>query len=191
MKFYAFVILLLLSNISFAQFTGTNTAIHAQEQVEQDRAKARQESNNATITPNSPSSPTKVDTTNWGFTSTETYEITNHLLGYSQIMEDGRTLKGVKLTGILNIAYYSADKQLEAGRSKGRLVFGAEIPTYTISNRFEVFTGLGLSIGDYTALYVDAGVDFRLTSWFKIQGGLNWNTGYGSIAPQISAGFVW
>lgn len=191
MKFYALTIFLLVSNLSFAQFTGTNTAIQAKEQIELDRAKATQESNNATITPNSPSTPTKVDTSNWGFTSTETFEITNHILGYSQIMEDGRTLKGVKLTGVLNIAYYAADKQIEAGRSKGRLVFGVEFPTYTLSNRFEVFTGLGMTLGDHTSVYVDAGVDFKIFSWFKIQGGLNWNAGYGDIAPQITAGFVW
>lgn len=191
MKFYAFIILSLLSNLSFAQFTGTNTAIQTHEQVELEKAKNRQEINNAGTTTNSPSTPTKVDTSSWGIDSNVTFEITNHHFGYSQIVEDDQTLKGVKITGLVNVAYYAAEKKTATGRSKGRFVFGFEFPTYTLSNRFEVFTGLGATLGDHTALYADAGIDFRVFSWFKIQGGLNWNTGYGSIAPQISAGFVW
>lgn len=191
MKLILTYLAILISNVAFAQFTGTNTAIHTQEQVEKDRASAKQELNNAGTIPNSPSAPTKVDTSSWGIDSNVRFEITNHLLGYSQIVEDGQTLKGVKITGLVNLAYYSAEKKTATGRSKGRFVFGFEFPTYTLSNRFEVFTGLGATLGDHTALYADAGIDFRIFEWFKIQGGLNWNTGYGSIAPQISAGFVW
>jgi hypothetical protein len=191
MKIYCTFFILVFSNLAFAQFTGTNTAIQANEQVQQDKAKAQQEINNAVITPNSPSAPTKVDTSSWGIDPNVSFDITNHLLGYSQIMEDDQTLKGVKLTGLVNIAYYSAEKKTATGRSKGRFVFGFEFPTYSLTNRFEVYTGLGATLGDRTALYADAGIDFRIFSWFKIQAGLNWNTGYGAVAPQISAGFVW
>ena len=182
---------ILCSSISMAQLTGTNTAIHQQEEVQKKIESNRQEVNNASVPANSPSAPTKVDTSTWGIDSNVRFEITNHLFGYSMIKESEQTLQGVKITGLLNLAYYKAEKKSATGRSQGRLVFGFEFPVYEISNRFTAFSGLGLTLGDRKAFYADAGVDFRIFEWFKIQAGVNWNTSYGSIAPQVSAGLVW
>ncbi len=192
MKLFLAAIVLLMSHSVFCQTTGTNTMIQNQEKIEQQRQKDAQERANTAeaLKPNEKSAPTKVDTSSWGIDPNVTFEITNHLFGYSVIKEDNQTLQGVKITGIVNIAYYKAETLTDTGRSQGRFVFGFEFPTYDISNRLQLWTGLGATLGDRKAFYLDLGVDYRLFSWFKLQAGANYNSAYG-IAPQASVGFVW
>lgn len=187
-----FIAALLLVHASCqAETTGTNTAIHQREQVLKDIESNRRETSQAGTTANTPSTPNRVDTSSWGMDSGTRYDITNHLLGYSVIMEEDQTLTGVKLTGVINAAYYKAETTTSTGRSEGRFVLGFEFPVYDISRRLEAFSGIGATFGDRTGLYLDVGVDFYLTSWAKIQAGVNMNTGYGGIAPQLSAGLTW
>ena len=192
MKLFPAVILYLISCVGFAQTTGTNTMIQNQERIEQQRQKDAQERANTAeaLKPNQKSAPTKVDTSSWGLDPNVTFEITNHLFGYSVIKEDNQTLQGVKITGIVNVAYYKAETLTDTGRSQGRFVFGFEFPTYDITNRIQLWTGLGGTLGDRKGFYLDVGIDYRLFSWFKFQAGANYNSAYG-IAPQASVGFVW
>ena len=114
-------------------------------------------------------------------------------MGYSTISEAEQTLSGVKLTGLVNFAYYNVTKKNSTNtneRSKARYVFGIESPIEDLTSRIVLWGGLGATLGDARGLYLDLGLDFRVFSWFKIQGGANYNT-IGSLSPQISLGFVW
>lgn len=176
-----------------APTTGTNTMIQQQEAIEQRRAQDRQELNRAAdaSAPNAKSAPTKVDVSSWGIDPNVKFEITNHLLGYSTILEKDQTLQGLKITGLINFAYYNVKKKVEDGsRSKARYVFGFETPIYDLTNRTPLWAGIGATLGDTRSIYGDIGLDLILTSWFKLQGGINWN-GETGFNPQISAGFVW
>lgn len=185
--------ILLTSLNSFAQTTGTNTQIHTQESIERQKAADRQERANTenALKPNERSLPTKVDVSSWGLSDTK-FDITNHLLGYSTILDSDKTLSGVKITGIINFAYYNITKKNADPneRSKARYVFGFETPFVDLTSRIVLWGGLGGIMGDTKALYADLGLDFILFSWFKIQGGMNYTT-TGSLAPQISLGLVW
>lgn len=180
---------------SYAQFTGTNTPSHQHEATEQQKAADRIENaqREDALKPNSKSTPTKVDTSTWGLDPNLTFEITNHLFGYSTILESEQTLSGFKITGFMNFAYYNVKKKNSDNsneRSKSRYVFGIESPIVDLTNRLILWGGFGGTMGDAKGLYVDLGLDYILTSWFKIQGGVNYNS-TGLISPQISLGFVW
>lgn len=186
MKF--FTIITLFSSIAFSQ---VNMSEH--EKVEQQKSKDRQEMRNTeeALKPNEKYNPTKFDTGSLNIDPNLQIEITNHLLGYSLIMEEDRTLNGVKLTGLMNVAYYNVTEKNESStRKKGRLVFGLEFPVMEVSQRIGIFTGFGGTLGDATALYLDVGTDIYATSWFKIQGALNYTSGKG-IGTMINAGFSW
>jgi hypothetical protein len=190
---YFSIFVLFFSLNSFAQTTGTNTAIHSQEKIENQKAADRNEqanTNNA-LQPNQKSAPTRIDTSSWGLSDTK-FEITNHLLGYSTILDDDRTLNGIKITGIVNFAYYNVTEknQTPGERSKSRYVFGVEFPMVELTNRITFWGGIGGSLGDAKGLYADLGLDFIALNWFKLQGGANYNSDTG-VAPQLSLGFVW
>lgn len=193
MSNYFSIFVLFFSLNSIAQTTGTNTAIHTQEKIENQKATDRNEqanTNNA-LQPNQKSAPTKIDTSSWGISDTK-FEITNHLLGYSTILDNDKTLSGIKMTGIVNFAYYNVNEKDKAPneRSKSRYVFGVEFPMVELTNRITFWGGLGATLGDAKGFYIDAGLDFIAMSWFKIQGGANYNSDSG-VSPQISLGFVW
>lgn len=183
------VVILLLSIQSHAQ---QKEYFSEQEKIQQRRESDRQEEalRKDALKPNEKYSPTKVDTSTWGIDKNLQFEITNHLLGYSTIIEPDNTLQGVKITGIMNFAYYNSNEKDKTGRSKARYVFGLEFPITEINRRIEFWGGIGATLGDHTAMYLDAGLDYRIASWFKIQGGVNYNTARG-LHPQISLGFVW
>lgn len=182
--------LFLNSQPLFAQSTGTNIPIQQQEAIQKQRESDRREEalRNDALAPNAKSTPTKVDVSTWGLSDTK-FEITNHLFGYSTIVQSDQTLQGVKLTGVMNLAYYQTEKKTETGRSQGRFVFGLEFPLIDLTNRINFWSGLGATLGDTKGLYLDAGLDYRIASWFKLQGGANYNSG--EFAPQVSLGFVW
>lgn len=185
----------LFSIKTLAQTTGTNTQIHAQEAIEKQKAADRQESantNNA-LNPNEKSKPTQIDTSTWGLDSNVTFEITNHLLGYSTITESEQTLNGLKMTGLVNFAYYNVNKKNSNSsneKSKARYVFGLEAPIADLTRRLTLWCGGGATLGDAKGLYLDLGLDFRILTWFKLQGGMNYNS-VGSFSPQLSLGLVW
>lgn len=182
----------ILTIASLNSYAGPNDSVLTpREQTQQDIPKNRQEINNATITPNSSSAPTRVNTDSWGLQSTGVFEITNHLVGYSTIVDKDYTFDGVKITGFFNVAYYSPRKENDGTRKRGRFVFGLEDQLLNISNRTAWFLGGGMTFGDHTALYVDTGLDFILLPWFKTQLGVNDNTGAGGVSPQVSLGFTW
>lgn len=190
-----FSVIFFFSFFSLAQTTGTNTQIHRQEAIEKQKEADRREEavrNNA-LQPNQKSQPTKVDTSSWGLDPNVTFEINNHLLGYSTILESEKTLSGFKITGLINFAYYNVTKKdttTSTERSKARYVFGFETPIADLSSRMVLWSGLGGTLGDAKGLYVDLGLDFRFFSWLKIQGGMNYNS-TGLLSPQISFGLVW
>jgi hypothetical protein len=186
-------ILLFFSIQSLAQFTGTQNSTHQHEATEQQKADDRIENANReqALKPNQKSTPTTVDTSKWGIDPNVQFEITNHLFGYSTIMESEQTLTGVKLTGLVNIAYYNIKKkEPTTERNKSRFVFGFETPMYDFTNRFHFWGGLGLTLGDAKGMYVDLGLEYQILSWFKVQGGFNYNSDGGTY-PQASLGFVW
>jgi hypothetical protein len=189
-----FTFLILFLTKTLAQTTGTNTQIHAQEAVERQKAADRQESANTSnaLKPNEKSAPTKVDTSTWGLDPNVRFEVTNHLLGYSTISESEQSLSGIKLTGLINFAYYNVKRNSNTSneRSKARYVFGFESPIQDLTQRITLWGGGGFTMGDARGLYLDLGLDLRIFSWFKIQGGMNYNS-VGSISPQLSIGLVW
>ena len=190
MKSIAVVLCFLLSNQ--AVMAQNSSQLTDREKQLQDAEKNRNEMKqlDQITKPNDPYSPTKVDTKSWGLDENVSFEITNHLFGYSTIMDKDYTLQGVKLTGLVNLAFYSPDKENDGTRKKGRFVFGMEFPTFDITRRLGVYTGVGLTLGDTSSMYLDAGLDLLLTSWFKAQGGLNYNFSRGA-ATQLSIGFTW
>ncbi|MBL7543718.1 MAG: hypothetical protein JNL11_07865 [Bdellovibrionaceae bacterium] len=196
LKFFAAMIMILSIGFnSLAQTTGTNTQIHTHESIEKKKADDRQESANTSsaLQPNQKSEPTRVDVSSWGLDQDLKFEITNHLLGYSTILETEQTLSGIKITGLVNFAYYNVTKKNLLNpneRSKGRYVFGIESPLMDLSRRFVFWGGIGATMGDAKGLYLDLGLDFRIFSWFKLQGGVNYHS-TGNVCPQISVGLVW
>lgn len=193
MQKFLILILIFSSSLSLAQFTGTQTSTHQHEATEQQKAADRIENANReqALKPNEKSKPTTVDTSKWGIDPNVQFQITNHLLGYSTIMESEQTLTGVKITGLVNFAYYNVKKkEATTERSKARYVFGLESPLYDFTNRFHFWGGMGLTLGDARGLYVDLGLEYQILSWFKIQGGFNYNSDGGTY-PQASLGFVW
>lgn len=182
----------------FSVFLGVSSAsaqnlnIQKTEAIERQReADRREEANRAeALKPNEKYTPTTVDTSKWGLDPNLTFEITNHLLGYSTIVESDRTLTGVKITGLINFAYYNTTEKSATGRSKSRYVFGGEFPLEKLSSRWTLWGGLGLTMGDVMAAYGDLGLELYITSWFKIQGGGNLNSARG-LNPQVSLGLVW
>lgn len=180
---------ILLTSVANAQ----NTNIQQHEATERQKEADRNERANTAeaLKPNEKYKPTQVDVGSWGIDPNAYIEITNHLLGYSTILENDQTLTGIKITGLVNLAWYNITKKSETqGRSKSRLVFGGEFPVYDITKRSLAWSGFGLTLGDVKSLYFDLGLEYRLANWFKIQGGVNYNMGVG-INPQISLGLVW
>lgn len=192
MRIFGIVLVLLLTATSQAQTTGTNTNIHQHEAVEQQKQADRQEQARQAeaLKPNASSSPTVVNTDAWGLDKNLSFDVTNHLLGYSTILEPDQTLQGVKLTGLVNVAYYAAEKKTATGRSQGRFVFGLEAPLIDLITDLRFWAGLGLTLGDAKGFYLDAGLEYQPLSWFKLQAGMNYNSSTGTY-PQLSAGFVW
>ncbi|MCK6600068.1 MAG: hypothetical protein L6Q37_17020 [Bdellovibrionaceae bacterium] len=195
MRRLLFSMIFFFSFFSLAQTTGTNTQIHRQEAIEKQKESDRKEEavrSNA-LQPNQKSQPTKIDTSSWGLDPNITFEINNHLLGYSTILESEKTLSGFKITGLINFAYYNVTKKetpSASERSKARYVFGFETPIADLTSRIVLWSGFGGTLGDAKGLYVDLGLDFRIFSWFKAQGGMNYNS-TGTFSPQISLGIVW
>lgn len=186
------LILLAVSSSSIAQTTGTNSAIQQHEAVEKQKQSDRQEQalQSEAQKPNAKSSPIVVNTDAWGIDKNLRFDITNHLLAYSAILEPDQTLQGVKLTGLLNIAYYSVEKKTATGRSQSRFVFGLESPIVDFTEDIHFWAGLGGTLGDAKGFYFDAGLEYLPLSWFKLQAGMNYNSSTG-VYPQLSAGFVW
>lgn len=173
--------------------TGTNKAIHQQEQIQRqkDADRAMDRLSDQVGKPNSPSTPTKVDTSTWGLDPDVKFEITNHLFGYSTLVESEQTLQGLKITGLVNLGFYSSSQKTATNRSQSRFVMGIEFPLFDITNRINAWSGVGLTLGDRRALYVDLGFDYRILNWLKVQAGANYNSDYGNVSPQVSIGYVW
>lgn len=190
-KFITAVVLVSIFNSSVV-WAGPNDSQPTQnEQTQKDIQQNRQEVNNAVVAPNTPSTPTKVDTSTWGLDSTTQFDITNHLFGYSTILDQDTAYDGVKLTGFFNLAYYSPRKENDGAKKKGRLVVGFEEPVWKISNRTALFLGGGFNIGHASGLYLDAGLDVYIFSWLKTQVGVNFATDNKHTSPQLSIGLVW
>lgn len=187
------VLLLLGSSLSLNAFADANNSqLTTREQLLQDSQNRQIELNRAeeASRPNERSTPPRVNVNSWGIDQDMTFEITNHLLGYSTVLESGNTLQGVKFTGFVNLAYYSPTEEKDGKRKKARFVFGVEAPVYDLSKRSGIFAGVGATLGDATGIYFDAGADYHLANWFKLQGGLNYNLATG-LYPQLSLGFTW
>jgi len=184
------ILTLFLSLNAFAQYGAQNSSGFTEREKQQQQVERnRKEVNDSYVGPNQKSSQTQMP--NLNIDPDLSFQISNHLLGASTILEKDKTLTGVKLTGVLNLAYYNIKYKEEplSNKKKGRLVFGVELPFYDFK-RGSAFSGVGLSLGDSQGMYVDLGADYYLTSWFKVQGGLNWNSNIG-INPMISLGFTW
>lgn len=193
MKFLSVVTLVFaLLGFQNSAFAGPNDSqLTEREQTQQDIEKNRQEVQNAGTPKNSSSTPTKINVDSWGIDSTARFDITNHLFGYSTLLDQDTAFDGVKLTGFINLGFYSPRKNNDGTRKKGRIVMGFEEPVWDITSRAALFLGGGATFGDHTGLYLDTGFDFHLLSWAKAQAGLNYATGSGHVSPQLSIGFTW
>lgn len=190
LKFFKIVTLFLC--LQTTAYAGPNDSqLTEREQVQQDINKNRQEVENSKVSPNSSSTPTKVNVESWGINSTTQYEITNHLFGYSTILDKDTQFDGVKLTGFFNVGFYSPRKNNDGTKKKGRLVLGLEEPIWNLTSQAAIFMGGGAIFMDSMGLYLDAGLDYHFLSWMKAQAGLNWASANGHVSPQLSIGFTW
>lgn len=181
--------------LSIDAFCGPNDSnLTNREQQVQDAEKSRNEMKQIeqATQPNSPSSPTQYKYDTSGIDSSVVFEINNHLLGYSVISNSDVSLSGIKVTGLMNVAYYSPSKEFDenGNETKGRFVFGFETPMIDITRQFAVFGGFGATLGDARGIYFDVGLDYRILRFLKAQAGFNYNTD-GEFAPQLSAGLTW
>jgi len=183
------IVSLFICNYTFAGPNDSQLTTHEQNQL--DIQKNRQEIQNSNVQPNTKSAPTTIDISRWGLNSTTQYEITNHLFGYSMLVDKDTDYDGVKLTGFLNLGFYSPRKNNDGSKKKSRLVMGLEEPVWKINSQLAVFTGGGLVFGNAMGLYLDFGLDFYLLSWFKTQIGANYTSANGHVSPQMSLGFSW
>lgn len=187
MKTKIIILTLITSFWAIAQYGQQNTSGYTErEKLQQTIEQNRKEINNSSIPPN-PKNNQQTPKFNIEDNGVR-YEITNHLFGYSIISEKDQSLSGIKITGFLNIAYYNV-KIKDNNKSKGRLIFGIESPVVDFK-RSSIYAGGGMTIGDVTGIYLNTGIDYHLSSWFKLQGGLNYTTGSG-VGPIFSAGFTW
>lgn len=176
---------LILFLVSFNVFAQNNGYFSNQEVIQQQKEKSRQENAliNDALKPNEPSKNTPV---NIHIDSDATFDINNHLLGYSKIFEGDKELSGVKITGALNVAFYKVSNS----KKSIRLVSGIELPVMDISNRTSLFAGGGFQFGDDTTIYLSSGMDIMLLSWIKAQVGLNYGIGK-NLGPMINIGLTW
>ncbi len=181
----------ILLSTSFS-FAGPNDSqLTEREQVQKDIERNRQEINNSTTTPNSKSAPTKVNVESWGINSNAKFDITNHLFGYSTLIDKDSDYDGVKLTGFFNVAYYNPRKANDGTRKKSKFEIGFEEPVWDLTSRSALFVGGGGVFGFGMGLYLDTGIDYHILSWFKAQAGLNYASANGHVSPKISLGFTW
>ncbi len=175
---------------SLALADANNSQLTVREQQVQDSQKLQNELKQAeqAAQPNQPSTKYNINTA--GIDPDVKFEITNHLFGYSTIMESDNTYSGIKLTGLVNIAYYNPSKNNDGEKKKGRFVFGFESPLVELFSRLALFGGIGATLGDARGLYVDLGLEYHLLSWFKAQAGVNYNSD-AKTSPQVSVGFTW
>lgn len=188
-QLYFFVFLILIFGKADAGPNDSN--LTTREQQLQDSQQRQQEINRAgdAARPNSQTNPTRVDVSTWGLSDTQ-FEITNHLFGYSTILDSKNTFQGVKITGFMNIAYYQPNKNNDGDRKKGRLAVGIEFPAYKLSGRSDLFLGGGFTMIEAQSLYFDAGYEYHLLGWLKGQLGVNYNLAR-DPAIQASLGVTW
>ncbi|HPI40933.1 MAG TPA: hypothetical protein PLJ21_09015 [Pseudobdellovibrionaceae bacterium] len=189
-KFLLILCLIFFNNIEFTFADANNSQLTTREQQVQDSQNLKKELDNSVIKPNDPSTPTQFQYNTNNIDPNVSFEINNHLFGYSTIITDNNTFTGIKVTGILNIAYYTPTKENDGTRKTGRFAFGYESPIWEISRPFAIFGGFGATLGDSRGIYVDVGFDYRLFQFLKAQAGFNYNTD-GKISPQISIGLTW
>ena len=192
MKKYILLILVCNFILTNSVLAGPNDSqLTTHEQNQQDIQKNRQEIQNSGTQPNMKSAPTQVNVGSWGIDSTARFDITNHLFGYSTLIDKDTNYDGVKLTGFLNLGFYSPRDNNDGNKKKSRLVVGAEEPIWNFSNQLALFIGGGVVFGQSMGLYADTGLDFYILSWIKTQIGANYTTANGHVSPQLSLGFSW
>lgn len=81
-------------------------------------------------------------------------------------------------------------KKMMGLEKKGRFAFGFESPFFNFTKSTAIFGGIGATLGDAKGLYLDAGFDWRVFEYFKLQAGMNYNSD-GDAVPQLSAGLTW
>lgn len=175
--------------IAMAGPNDSNLTTREQQVLDQQKNREESARTSDALKPNERSSPTKVDVSSWGLSDAQ-IAITNHLFGYSTIMDPDYTLQGVKITGLVNLGFYAPNKNNDGERKKGRFVFGMEFPTIDLTSRSDIFFGAGLTMMDASSGYIDAGIEYHILSWFKAQAGVNYNFAR-KAAGQASLGLTW
>lgn len=104
------------------------------------------------------------------------------------LTESENFLTGVKFSGAFTAGFYQEQKK----DRMYRLIAGIELPVDLdmFSGRLLPFAGGGFQIGSKSGVYLNAGLDIRLTTWFKIQAGANYVIGNDPSAI-IGAALTW
>ena len=158
------------------------------EKIEQQRETNRKEDalRDSAVKPNAPSSvpaPVKVN-----IDPSAHFEVDHSAFGYSVLTESENPLTGIKFSGAFTAGFYQEQKK----DKMYRIIAGVELPIDLDmgSGRFVPFAGGGFQIGSKSGIYINAGLDIRLTQWFKIQAGGNYVIGNDPSAI-LGAALTW
>lgn len=158
------------------------------EKLEQQRETNRKEDalRDSAVKPNAPSSipaPVKAN-----IDSNVQLDVDHSAFGYSVLTESENPLTGIKFSGAFVAGFYQEQKK----DKMYRLLAGVELPIDLdmVSGHLVPFAGGGFQIGSKTGIYANAGLDIRLTKWFKIQAGGNYIIG-NDLSAILGAALTW
>lgn len=116
------------------------------------------------------------------------FDVDHSSLAFSSISESENTSTGIKFSGAFCASILTEQKD----KKNIRIMAGIELPIEAELplNNLVPFAGGGIQIGSGLSLYGNIGLDYRLTKWFKIQAGGNFDTKHNAGAI-IGAGLTW
>ncbi len=180
--------LILTVLFSFSVIAHAQVDMSQKEQIEQQRESDRKQDalRDSALTPNE--KPAAAPRINLDIDSSAQFDVDHSSLGYSMIMENDNSATGIKLSGAFTVAIYNEQKN----EKKTRLMVGLELPIdVELPVRDTVpFAGGGIQIGSGLSFYANAGLDFRLTKWFKLQAGANYDSEH-TFGALAGAGLTW
>jgi hypothetical protein len=178
---------LLIIFLCFPIFAAAQVDMSQKEQIEQQRESNRKQ--DALSDEARKANPKASQTPQFHIEDTGTQlDVDHSAFSYSVISESDNTAEGIKFSGAFMAAIYTEKKK----DKNYRLLAGAELPMdidLDIRNLVP-FWGAGFQFGSGFSLYGNLGLDLRLTNWFKIQLGANFDSQHGSGA-LLGAGLTW
>lgn len=181
MKFTALILIMICS------FSHAQVDMSEKEKIEQQRENQRKQESLQNEALKANEKPSALKTFNIENTGSQ-FDVDHSSLAFSSIFESENTSTGVKFSGAFCASILSEQKD----KKNTRIMVGLELPfeAELPLNNLVPFAGGGLQIGSGLSLYGNIGLDYRITKWFKIQGGANFDTKHTSGAI-IGAGLTW